>query len=183
MATRLLIAYPCYSVDASAMIQLHHEYPRDIRDFAPLWDFLGGLAEQGRLLICEQARDECEDDVVNLFFEQHPHMVVPAEDTLNYALRLGSEDQQHGIGLVDPDATEQDADPFVVALALMVEQRDLNDLRRRARPEAVCSVVSYETRKGRQWRPGGSRAKIPDVCGFYDLACIRWPALLRAEGH
>jgi hypothetical protein len=176
----LLTAFPCYSVDTSAMAWLDNEYPQDI--FGGVWRLLGRLADEGRLLMCEQAVAECEDPAVTDFLVGHSQVVLRFAAMEGYILRLQEEDYRHHINLTDHEATEQDADPFVVALALMIEQRDLADLRVRTRHDAMCSVVCYETRKGKQWRRGEARPKIPDVCDFYGLSCVRWPDVLRAEG-
>ena len=169
-----LVAYPCYSVDASAMIWLKDEYPEDV--FASLWKFLGNLADEPRLFICEQAADECLDEPLRGFFRAHPQMIVKFADMKDYFPVFQKECFEHGMQLADPNSTKHEADPFVVALALVLEQRDPADLCKRTSAEAICSVVSYEARSGH-------RVKIPHVCDFYDLPCVHWTELWRREGY
>jgi len=93
--------------------------------------------------------------------------------------RLQVEAYNHDIQLVDPSLKSDRTDPYVVALALMLERRDLQDLRNRMDPDAECVVVTEEGRKGR----GAKYVKIPNVCDFYELACIPWLEMVKREGY
>jgi hypothetical protein len=167
--------YPLYSVDASALIAFK-AFRRDI--FGKMWRLAGDLADRGRLLICEEAAAECKDDELLDFMREHPVMVV-AFDHIDHLKQLQAEAPRHSIELVRPDATRDEADPFVVALALMLDQRDPHDLQRKLDEAAACLVVTEEKPKG----PGARWAKIPNACDFYALACIDWQELLRREGY
>jgi len=165
---------PIYSVDASALIEMKDTYP--YRRFRPMWDFLGGLGDGGRMLVTQPVRDECYDAIFKEWFNTHPGMVVPFSQELNaYVLALQDELDRNGLPLVDPGSTKNQGDPFVIALALMVEGRDVNELRTRS--ARTCHVVSYERRR----KPGARLAKVTDVCDHYGLQCLRWLGVLEVE--
>lgn len=169
-------SYPLYSVDASAFIDFGKLRPEV---FPAMWELVGRLSQQGRLLMCEEAADECRDAELRRFIRAHPGMVVIFEDTGDYLTRLQAEAPGYGIQQIDPSSTRSNADPFVVALALMLEQRDLRDLRAKLNPEAQCLVVTHERPKG----PGATYVKIPNACRFYGLECIDWQDFLMREGY
>lgn len=165
-----------YSVDASALIWMKDEYQHRVPYFRRLWDFLGALGDQGRLGVAEEVRGECHDEVFDDWFDEHPNLVVPWSTKLNgYVNAVNRELAAAGLPLVDGQATTNLGDPFVLALALMVERRPLGNLRG---PGARrCHVVSYERR---EWEKG--LAKIPLVCEHYGLVRMEWADLILAEG-
>jgi hypothetical protein len=167
------VIYPCYSVDASGMIALNLHYPYDM--FTPVWSFLGELADAGRILVCEQVKDECHDDLLQEFLHAHRSAVVEYHEFEDYILAFQREAVLYHIELTRPNATSPQADPFVVALALMLEGRALEDLRAGAERGRVCTVVSYE-----KPRAAPPLKKIPDVCTHYMLHHEQWPSLLRS---
>lgn len=169
-------AYPLYSVDASALIDFKEYYPPDV--LPSMWNFVGDLADQRRLLICEEVDGQCEDDELRELIDSRPGMVVQFAH-IDHLRSYEAEADSHNIQLVDPNRTTDWVDPYVVALALMLDSRDAADLQCKLDTEAECVVVTHENRRG----AGAGLAKIPDVCGFYGLTCIRWPALLRREGY
>jgi hypothetical protein len=77
--------------------------------------------------------------------------------------------------LVNTGSTKNQGDPFVVALALMIEGRNVGDLSTGS--TRTCHVLSYEVRR----RPSAPLAKIADVCDHYGLQCLRWLDLLAME--
>jgi hypothetical protein len=146
-----------------------------------MWGLVGRLADESRFLICEQVRDEDKDQEMRRFVKKHPSMVVDFADMHECFLRFQIETKRFGMELVDPRDTTgmNEADPFVVALALMLEQRDLDDLRRRTNLQARCVVVTHERRRKSTAQP----AKIPDVCDFYELSCVEWLGFLKNERY
>ena len=168
---------PLYSVDASAMIQLKDDYPPDV--FVSLWDFLGGMADAGRLLACQEIRDECHDQELVEFFRDHPRAVADFGELQDHLLALQAEASALGLEMVNPDSPRHQADPFVVALALALDGRDAVRLMVKVSPAATCHVVTYERARGAQAR----LKAIPDVCAHYRLVVRRWPEVLRAQGY
>jgi hypothetical protein len=147
-------------------------------DVAPsLWGFVADLADEGRLLISDEIKRETQTlEEWKDFFRGRPRMVVPLAEMGEYFRAFQSEATIHNIQLTRPNSTKDQGDPFVVALALMLEKRDLANLRDRTDPEAICRVVSYENKEQ-------GRKKIPDACQFYDIPYMRWHQVLKEEGR
>lgn len=171
-----------YSIDASAMIELDKTYPIDL--FPSMWDFLGRLAEEGKLLICTQAAKECKDPAVTHWLAQHPQIVIPFDSHINqYANALHRELAKEHLWLVNPNSDKNQADPFVISLALLLENRDLADLRKQPINGLHCIVIQYEgSQKANQQQKFTGRVRIPVVCGTYHLDHFTWVAVLRQEG-
>ncbi len=164
-----------YSVDASALIEMKEVYRFGVVGFRSLWEFLGGLGEDGRVRVVQAAHDECHDSVLKNWFRQYPGLVVPWSAELNaYVTAMNAELSVAGLCLVNADATTNIADPDVVALALMIEERPLGNLR--GPRSAQCHVVCYEARRREK-----GLAKIPLVCDHYGLDCVNWPEMLERE--
>lgn len=177
-------------MDASTLIEVKRYYPGDIKYFfGRVWELLSDLAGSGRLFVAEQARDECLDDELNLFFDDHPEIIVPLsafEDHLR-ALARFSEDQ--ALRIIDPSRTKTEADPLVVALGLCLDKRDPHDLLRRSLKPLQTKLDLYtETAKELTGcvvseESGAGLRKIPEACERLNLAHLHFLALLRAEGY
>ncbi len=168
---------PVYSVDASTLIVLNRYYPADV--FPGMWDILGGLCVDSRLLVCEEAADECKDDRSRDFIKQHGNIVVPFGEYQNHLQQVQIDAHEENLHLVDPDDPNNPADPFVVALGLRLDDRHPQDLRSPIHDDTRGAVVTEERLKG----IGCKRPNIPNVCEFYGLECIKWLELLRREGY
>ncbi len=166
---------PLYSVDASALIEMEQVYRYS--QLRPVWDFVGTIGQQGRLCVVQSARDECAGDVFTSWFGQYPSIVAPFSEQLGrYLAALMRELERDHMRLVDPGSPRHQADPQVIALALMLEGRDLANLHDGS--QRHCSVVCYE----RQRRGHTGLARMRDVCNHYNLGYLNWPAFLDAEG-
>jgi hypothetical protein len=170
-------AYPVYSVDASALIDFKDYYQE--KYFPHMWDLVRNLANQYRLLICEEVDTECHDPELRELIEAHPQMVVGFGDMQDHFSRFMFEHGEHDLRLVHYGSLANKADPFVVALALMLDGRELRDLRQRTSPDAECVVVTEEKPSD----AGAKRVQIPNVCDFYRLPCIRWLEMMKREGY
>jgi hypothetical protein len=158
----------CYCTDTSALIELHATYGSDV--FVSLWQNVAGLVKEGRLIAPREVLREIEkkdDDLLKwvkkhrkIFREQEIEQVQRAQEILS-----------HFANLIDPAKEIPDADPFVVALAIIE-----NTKREETLFKGHCIVVTQE-------KPSrGNRPKIPDVCQHYDIECISVAGLFRKEG-
>jgi hypothetical protein len=163
-----------YSLDASALIDMKEHYPQAV--FAGVWHAMGRVAEDGRLLVCEQVKAECRDDALQEFIGSHPQCVVELPTFLPQFAAFQASSGPLGILLTDPEDTRESADPFVVALALWAEGRDPAAIQRPMPDVSPCYVVSHE--KGPL-----SPKRIPYACNQVALAHIRLPELLMREGY
>jgi len=165
-----------YSVDASALIQMKEDYPPTVLGFRSMWGFVGALGDHGRVQVVEAAHGQCKDQVLQDWFREHPGIVQPFSTELNaYINALNRELTAVDLRLVDPNSTKNTGDPDVIALALMLEGRPLENLNGDRKGESI--VVCYEAARREK-----GLAKIPLVCRHYGLDCTKWPAMLEREG-
>jgi rRNA maturation endonuclease Nob1 len=159
---------PCYCIDTSALIELHATYGSDV--FVSLWQNLTGLVKEGRLIAPREVLREIEkkdNDLLKwvkkhrkMFREQDIEQLQHAQDILSRFSKL-----------IDPAKEIPDADPFVVALAIIENTKRQDSLFK-----GQCIVVTQE-------KPSrGARPKIPDVCQHYGIECIPVAELFRKEG-
>ena len=109
----------CYCTDTSALIELHATYGSDV--FVSLWQKVAGLVKEGRLIAPREVLREIEkkDGLLKwvkkyrkIFREQEIEQVQRAQEILS-----------HFPNLIDPAKEIPDADPFVVALAIIENTR------------------------------------------------------------
>jgi len=152
--------YNCYSVDASVMIELKYSYPADV--FQSAWDEIGRLVDVGKWKIFETVADELHDEQLKLWLSNNISTIVKFDPDINlYINQFMAESQNNNMMLVNPYNTRNNADPFVIILALYYESRDLNNLRRKT-TDISCCVITDEI-------PREHKINIPFVCDFYDV--------------
>ncbi len=158
------LTHSWYSVDANIMIRLKNDFPADV--MAPVWDEIERLVHDGRWRIFEYVVKEIDKHPGKqrwAWLRDHPDAIVPFDDMFNeYVARLMHELDAVNLRMIDPESQRHAADPFVVALALMYEGRDLTDLQRRT-GSRTCCVLSTETARSARQR------KIPTVCDHYGI--------------
>lgn len=153
-----------YCIDTSALIDLNKWYPIEV--FPTLWGNLDDLVQQGRLTAPREVLKEIErkdDDLLrwvkdhrNMFTEPSPEQLETVKDILRLFPNL-----------IDHTKSIPDADPFVIALALVKNKEEQSSFF-----AGKCLVVTQE-------KPSrGDRPKIPDVCQHYGVECITGPTAL-----
>jgi len=159
---------PVYSVDASAFIDLGKQYPQEF--FPDLWERLDTLVSERRWIMTEKAVPEVHDREPAAWIGAHPAMVIGVD---------AAQEQQdtrimatHG-DLVDTTRTREDADPFVIALALAQKQTLLGS--------SLLHVPVVLTHEKPRAAPC-ARPKIPDVCGHYEVEWCDLFGFFRKEG-
>lgn len=148
---------PKYAVDTCSLTALRRLYPRDL--FAPIWDFVGDLADVGALCSVEEVLVElrAQDDEVLEWAELHTNMFYPLD--LSIQAQAKTILSSH-TGLYDYKKRTSSADPFLIALAYLQK----------------ATLVTEE-------KPStGARPSIPDVCRDYGVECVNLLELLRLEG-
>ena len=124
-----------------------------------LWPILETMAEEERLFVSEEVKDELrrKDDGLYRWVMDHRHMVVPSVEVEEVTIPII---QEHS--LVDPNTTRNQADPWVIGVAL-------------ARNAHVVSSESFAHADARL-------VKIPDVCQALGVECHRHRDFLRHAG-
>ncbi len=115
-----------YVIDTSSLLEIKPEkYPFDI--FVGMWKDLEKLVKNGRIISSKLVFEELEkmDDGMykwakeneNIFTENTPERNKLVSEILKY---------DNFSALIDPDAKGEQADPFIIAMALEKEQRHLS---------------------------------------------------------
>lgn len=159
-----------YCIDTSALVDAWRPYPRDL--FA-VWDQLERLVREGRLIAPSKVLTELQrkSDALLRWAQKHRRMFKRLDGE---QLRLCAEICRLFPRLVDTSKAMEDAEPYVVALAV-------ENTRKRSgetlfeRHEYV--VVTQE----RLSRPG-ERPRIPNVCQHYGLRWVNLFDMFRREG-
>jgi hypothetical protein len=147
-----------YCLDTSALIEpwVRH-YPVDL--FPRLWDALADLAQRHVICAPVEVRREIErqSDGLSKWAKKLP---VLSEEADAAQMRLVRDIVNEHPGLVKPNSTKSQADPFVIAMA------EANRV----------PVIAYETRAKRDAAP-----KIPNVCDARRISTVSFVEMLRAE--
>ena len=146
-----------YVIDTCSLTELRKTYP--FKMFAPVWNKLKDLVNKGIIISTEEVFEELKmnDDDVFQWVKINSKMFIPLDE----AIQLKAQEilTTHP-NLIDIKNKKSSADPFVIALAL------LNN----------CTVVSEENPSG-----GPNKSKIPDVCKYNKVDCIKLLSLLEKE--
>jgi hypothetical protein len=147
-----------YAVDTCAFTHLRREYPTDV--FPGVWNKLDELLNKQALCSVEEVYYEimAKDDDLTDWAKANRHIfILPDERIQKEVLQIL---KTHS-NLIDVRKDKSGADPFLIAAAMIHK----------------CSVVTEEKPSG-----GPDRSKIPDVCNYYQVECIRALDMLRREG-
>jgi len=161
-----------YCIDTSSLVTIQRTYSQSV--FPGLWDCLSELVREGRLVAPQEVFKELKeggDDEIYQWAKNHESMFRDLDPKQAEVVRQIVNDPKFK-GLVDPDKETPDADPFVIALAV-VEQRQVSMF-----PEQWV-VVADESRE----HPG-KKPRIPDVCRDprYQIEPIKTLDMFKREG-
>ncbi len=133
-----------YCIDTSALIHMSIVYPRDV--FPSPWEDLEMLKRNARLVAPPQVLEELrpKNDALLEWAKANRDMFEATEEEI----RLAADIVHKFSRLVDTERETEQADPFVIALAIT----------------NGCSVVTEEK--------GESERKIPGVCAHYQVECL-----------
>ena len=152
-----------YCIDTSSLVNLRLFWPRSKRP--DIWRRVEKLIKDDRLIAPVVVLEELKKRRDHLAKWAQKHASMFKRDTAEI-VKLVSEINKEFPELVDHEKLEEDADPFVVALAV-AESRTL------LKPE--CVVVTDE-----KYVQGAQ--KIPHVCECYDLSYMTLHQMFMAEG-
>lgn len=151
-----------YCIDScSLMKSMRDRYPID--SFPGLWEQLGSAFESKMLVSSKLVLDEIkkgDDDLVKWVKPYEKYFVEVDSAQLT---EVGTILNKHK-GLVDPKATRESADPYLVALAKINEY----------------VLVTEEERMTLQ--PNSKKTKLPNVCETENIRCIRIVDMIKELG-
>lgn len=155
-----------YCIDTSSWIDAKTIYP--INNFPSLWDKLNALVTNKQIISPHEVYDELkqkDDEVFNWVNKRKQIFKVLDEEQVAVAKEIMTGFR----GLIDEQKEIPDADPFVIALAI-VESKNL------ALMGEKCLVVTGEKPRST------NRPKIPDVCISYGIEYLNITSLVSREG-
>jgi predicted nucleic acid-binding protein len=137
-----------YCIDTSVLIELKIRYPRNT--FPSLWEKIGKLIEQGRIIAPRAVFDELVqyEDRNDELFKWVKRFKKMFKDLDSSQLQEVKKILIDHPDLVDKDKQTEDADPFIIALAII----------------EGCSVITQESQI--------KVNRIPYVCRKYKIKCI-----------
>ena len=155
-----------YVADSSALIEIQRKYPNDV--FKTLWSKLSSLADREIIIAPRQVLDE-----INRFAkEDHlrtwatAHRSIFKEPTTVHIQKV-AEILARFPKLIDASSEFEQADPYVIALALCKDPQ--------AKLVDKVRIVVTEEHFIRE-------NKIPFVCGKFSVSCINTIQFFRREG-
>ena len=161
-----------YVIDTSSLINIRMFYPISI--FTSFWDKLDGLALEGRLASPQTVLEELgqkDDDYLINWARSHKDKLIYT-DYSEHFLQYVEEIMDRFPELIDNKSTKEQADPYVIALAL--EYRD-NPQQKLVRYDV--NVVTEESLKNKS-----KKTKIPEVCDYYKIPCYKMIEMAENEG-
>jgi hypothetical protein len=158
-----------YCADTSALFDLKEHWQMAV--FPSLWTRIDVLIEEGRLLAPHAVLEEIRrgDDELVAWANERAMMFRPVTAAV---LGKAKEVLARFPELVDPLKQHEDADPYVVAQALLDVQQDQASLFGR---RTTCAVLTQEHRRI-------GRIRIPHACGGFGIECFDFRELFRREG-
>ncbi len=152
-----------YVVDTSALVDASIRYPQDT--FPNVWKRLSGIVTDGRLISPSEVPKELEkkDDDVLSWCKTNSRMFV---DNNNEIVKLVDEVMSEFKQLVPVNSVNAVADPFVVALARVIQAQSIDD--------STPAVITHESRR--------SDIKIPAACTRYNITDMTLLGMFSTEG-
>lgn len=148
---------PRYVFDANILINIQRRQPRDL--FPSVWKKITELIENGTVISSQEVFDELSrgDDSLVEWAKEHKSSFQPSDITIQEQVRSILKDNR---GLVEGGKKLNNADPFVIALAM----------------QNGCKIVTEETPTN-----SGSAPKIPDICNKMGIPYIDFVDFMREQ--
>jgi hypothetical protein len=160
-----------YVIDSSSLINMNMNYPKTV--FRSLWVRCDSLIAEGRLcapLVVLEELEQKDDELTEwargrncaLFHPDSPYLMGRVSEILRIFPKL-----------INSNLDREQADPFVVAMAL----------EKREGPQQMLFgggdvYVVTEEKNNRN----GNKTKIPEVCDHFGLPCISMVDMMVHEG-
>lgn len=144
-----------YVFDSNIFINLHQRQPRDI--YPSVWNKIDELMANGTIISSREVYDELtrSDDSLSEWAKSKKEYFLPSEIPIQE--RVSKILSEHR-GLVEGGKKQNNADPFVIALA----------------QENNCALVTEECRSNSLVAP-----KIPNICDAYGVTCMNFVDFVR----
>jgi hypothetical protein len=158
-----------FCIDSSSFIYLHRFYPPDF--FKDIWSEFEGLFDQDKIIshiiVFEEltTSSKNKDDLTKWIIPKRKYFKDYNLKQVYYVSQIINRFP----GLIDPDREKDQADPWLIALAIE-EQSQLQLFN----PKQKVIVVNEESK--------GKPQRIPDVCNYYGLENLNLLELFKYLG-
>jgi len=154
------------------MIKLKDMLPYDL--FKQAWDEISRLVATNQWKIFETVTNDIHGEIAKKWLADNSIAIVRFNPTINeYMNQLMSELQKNNMMIIDPSNLRNNSDPFVIMLALYLEERDLANLRKKGNKK--CCIPTRE-------EPKKNRIDIPAICKYYDIPFMGLFSFMRHHG-
>lgn len=152
-----------YIIDTSSLIELKDHYPRDI--FPGVWNKIEDLYRNKRLISPQKVKEEInrvDDDLKKWVNIKKKMFVKPDEIQIQKLIEIIKENPN----FVDPAKTEDEADPFLIALA---------------RKEKECGKLPFDDYIIITQESKTKQNRIPTIANKYGINSMNLLELFKAE--
>lgn len=147
-----------YSLDTSAMLQISRMYPADRSPdlFSRVWEKIELAAGSGQIIVIDKVYNELlrKDDFARRWLLERKKIIIHPCDA--EVISMAADVVRDFPKLIDPDSEHEQADPYLVAHALM----------------RGYVVVTCELAQKPPLDPKRKKDKIPNVCDHYGIEKI-----------
>lgn len=138
-----------YVIDANILINFGIFTPME--NHIRFWAKMSQLIQQGRIILLKEVAEECKFGPLKSWVWKQK--ITPTVDILNRSIDINNE---YHLITEEGGIRKSEADPLIIAYA----------------EKEKCTVFSYESKRKSKDEPN----KIPDVCKYLNVRCIKWPS-------
>jgi hypothetical protein len=156
-----------YCIDTSSLIRCARDRPFDIDE--TVWKRLHHLVEEERLICPREVIIEIEvgDDVLARWIKKNAKRIIRESEELLVSAR---EVQAAFPNWIDKEKEHEEADPFLIALALV-----RNKILSESLIKGECFIVTEES-------TDPNKLRIPRIARYFGLKCMNLHDFFRSEG-
>ena len=136
-----------FVIDASSLIEAFHIYPLGKKSFNNIWNQIGKLFEEGKLISSSEILDEVKDEELKKWLNPYKKFFLPLTEDIQLSARKVLRDYPNIINVLNTKKASSNGDPFIIATAMVNE-----------------GIVVTQERAGDN--------KIPNVCKAFNIPCI-----------
>jgi hypothetical protein len=158
-----------YVVDTSSLIEMKTKYPFDV--FPSIWQRTERLIERGLLVAPDEVLKELlpKDDALAKWAKKNKKMFRQLDA---FQIEKVREIVNEFPSIANSDSEAAAADPFVIALAIELQEDPQQTLGTAVKKNIVVTEEKLR----------GNRVRIPFICKKYGVDCINAIDLFRKEG-
>lgn len=108
-----------YVVDASALINLYHNYPIQKITFEQVWQEIGKLFEEGKIISSSEIFEEIKDEKLKEWIQQYKSSFIELDRNTQLKVTEILNKFPQMINIYNPKKSSSNGDPFLIATAMI----------------------------------------------------------------